>query len=128
MSELTPYLAVSDARAAIDWYVAALGAVVTYEPIVMPDGRIGHVELEVAGARFMMADAHPEIRSPAPTPGAGSPVTLHLTVDDVDAIAARCRAAGADLDRGPEDAPPVGRVAVLRDPFGHRWFLNQPLG
>ena len=46
---------------------------VTYEPIVMPDGRIGHVELEVAGARFMMADAHPEILSPAPTPGAGSP-------------------------------------------------------
>jgi uncharacterized glyoxalase superfamily protein PhnB len=52
MSELTPYLAVADARAAIDWYAAALGAVVTYEPIVMPDGRIGHVELEVAGARF----------------------------------------------------------------------------
>ena len=127
MSELTPYLAVADARAAIEWYAAALGAVVTYDPIEMPDGRIGHVELEVAGARFMMADAHPELHCPAPTPGAGSPVTLHLTVDDVDAVAARCRDSGADLDRGPEDSPPVGRVAVLRDPFGHRWFLNQPL-
>ena len=41
MSELTPYLAVADARAAIEWYAAALGAVVTYDPIEMPDGRIG---------------------------------------------------------------------------------------
>ena len=45
---------------------------VTYDPIEMPDGRIGHVELEVAGARFMMADAHPELQCPAPTPGAGA--------------------------------------------------------
>ena len=127
MSELTPYLAVADARAAIAWYADALGAVVTYDPIEMPDGRIGHVELEVDGARWMMSDAHPELMCPAPTLGAGSPVTLHLTVDDVDAVAVRCRDLGADLDRGPEDSLPAGRVAVLRDPFGHRWFLNQPL-
>ena len=101
MSELTPYLAVADARAAIDWYAAALGAVVTYDPIEMPDGRIGHVELEVAGARFMMADAHPEIQSPAPTPGAGSPVTLHLTVDDVDAVAAPAATPGPTSTAAP---------------------------
>ena len=125
--ELTPYLAVTDARAAIDWYAQVLGAVVTYEPIVMPDGRIGHVELDADGAHWMMADAHPEIRSPAPTPGEGSPVTLHLTVADVDAITERARAAGADVDREPGDNPGVGRIAVFRDPFGHRWMLNQPL-
>jgi uncharacterized glyoxalase superfamily protein PhnB len=50
-------------------------------------------------------------------------VTLHLQTDDVDALAQQAVAAGARLDRGPEDAG-VGRVAVLRDPFGHRWFLN----
>jgi uncharacterized glyoxalase superfamily protein PhnB len=61
-------------------------------------------------------------------PGAGSPVTLHLTVRDVDALIEAARAAGAVADRGPEDNPPIGRVAVLRDPFGHRWFLNQPSG
>ena len=127
MSELTPYLAVGDARAAIQWYADVLGAVVTVEPIVMPDGRIGHVELEIDGARLMMADAHPELQCPAPTIGAGSPVTLHLAVGDVDALVGRARDAGAEVDRGPEDSPPVGRVAVLRDPFGHRWFLNQPL-
>ena len=124
MSELTPYLAVSDARAAIEWYADVLGAVVTYEPIVMPDGRIGHAEMTVEGARFMLADAHPEIQAVAP--GAeGSPVTLHLTVADVDALCARITAAGVSLDRGPEDSAPAGRVAVFRDPFGHRWFLNQ---
>jgi uncharacterized glyoxalase superfamily protein PhnB len=127
MSELTPYLSVADARAASAWYVDHLGAVVTYEPIVMPDGRVGHTELAVDGARWMMADAHPEIRSPAPVAGEGTPVTLHLTVADVDAVVARVVSGGASLDRGPEDIP-IGRVAVFRDPFGHRWFLHQPVG
>ncbi len=124
MSVLTPYLAVRDARAAIAWYVDHLGAEVTYEPIVMPDGRIGHSELAVDGARWMLADEHPEIQVEAPTPGRGAAVTLHLTVADVDGLTGRAVAGGALLDRGPEDNP-VGRVAVLRDPFGHRWFLHQ---
>ncbi len=128
MSELTPYLAVADARAAIAWYADALGAVVSVDPIVMPDGRIGHVELDIAGARLMMADAHPEIQCPSPLIGEGSPVTLHLSVVDVDAMVGAARAVGALVDREPADNPGVGRVAVLRDPFGHRWFLNQPLG
>ncbi|MCW2756502.1 MAG: hypothetical protein JWO46_248, partial [Nocardioidaceae bacterium] len=110
-----------------DWYVANLGAAVTYEPIVMPDGRIGHVELSIDGAGWMMADEHPEIYVEAPAPGRGAAVTLHLTVDDVDALAERAVAGGAILDRGPEDNPNTGRVAVVRDPFGHRWFLNRPL-
>ncbi|HLN79053.1 MAG TPA: VOC family protein [Nocardioidaceae bacterium] len=126
MSELTPYLAVRDARAAIAWYVEHLGAQVTYEPIVMPDGRVGHVELTLDGARWMMSDEHPEIQVEAPVPGRGAAVTLHLTVDDVGDLVTRLVAGGASLDRGPE-LNPVGRVAVLRDPFGHRWFLNQPI-
>ena len=128
MSELTPYLAVGDARAAIEWYADVFGAVVTFDPIEMPDGRIGHVELDIDGASLMMADAHPELKCPAPVVGEGSPVTLHLTVADVDAVAAAAGTAGGLIDRGPEDNPPIGRVAVLRDPFGHRWFLNQPSG
>lgn len=128
MSELTPYLAVADARAAIEWYTDVFGAVVTYEPIVMPDGRIGHVELDLGGATVMMADAHPEIQSPAPAPGAGSPVTLHLRVPDVDRLVGAARAAGAEVDREPGDNPGIGRIAVFRDPFGHRWMLNQPVG
>jgi PhnB protein len=126
MSELTPYLCVSDARAAIEWYVDVLGAQVVYEPIQMPDGRIGHVELAVDGARWMMADEFEEAGVAGPDPTRGSAVTLHLTVADVDALAARVIASGTPMDRGPEDSGPAGRVAVFRDPFGHRWFLNQP--
>ncbi len=125
MGELTPYLAVSDARAALKWYVEHLGARVTYDPIEMPDGRIGHSELEVQGARWMMSDEHPEIQVEAPAPGRGASVTLHLEVDDVDGAVERAVAGGALLDRGPEEGP-VGRLAVIRDPFGHRWMLNQP--
>lgn len=125
MAELTPYLAVRDARAAIQWYTEHLGAEVVYDPIVMPDGRIGHVELAVDGARWMMADEHPEIHVEAPAADRGAPVTLHLAVDDVDGLVARVVAGGATLDRGPEDND-AGRVAVFRDPFGHRWFLNRP--
>ncbi len=54
MSELTPYLCVADARAAIDWYVDVLGATVTYEPVVMPDGRVGHVA-RCSGTRSVTA-------------------------------------------------------------------------
>ena len=128
MSELTPYICVADARAAIEWYVDVLGAEITYQPIEMPDGRIGHVELAVDGARWMMSDEFAEANVAPPEPGRGNAVSLHLTVADVDAVADRVVASGVTLDRGPEDSPPAGRVAVFRDPFGHRWFLNQPLG
>ena len=89
MSELTPYLCVADARAAVRWYVDALGAEVTYEPIEMPDGRIGHVELAIDGAGWMMSDEFSEMGVVAPDVNAGSSVSLHLMVDDVDALAAR---------------------------------------
>ena len=71
MSELTPYLCVGDARKAIEWYTDVLGAEVVYDPIEMPDGRIGHVELAVAGARWMMADEFPEAGVAAPDPRVG---------------------------------------------------------
>lgn len=127
MSELTPYICVSDARAAIAWYVDVLGAEVTYAPIEMPDGRIGHVELAVGGAGWMMSDEFAEAGVAPPDLGRGNAVSLHLRVDDVDAVCARVAESGTTIDRGPEDSPPAGRVAIFRDPFGHRWFLNQPL-
>ena len=126
MGELTPYICVSDARRAIEWYVDVLGAEVVYDPIVMDDGRVGHVELAVDGARWMMSEEFPEARVAVPDPGRGAAVSLHLTVADVDRVCERVVAAGTPLDRGPEDSPPAGRVAVFRDPFGHRWFLDQP--
>jgi len=124
MGEITPYMCVADTRAAMDWYGAVLGATVAVDPIVMDDGRVGHAELSFGGARVMLSDEFPEVDVAPPAAGRGSAVTLHLAVDDVDEAAGRVTAAGVTLDRGPEDTG-VGRVAVFRDPFGHRWFLNQ---
>lgn len=126
MGELTPYLCVAGADRALRWYVDVLGAEVVMEPILMPDGRIGHVELAVGGGRWMMSDEFETAGVAAPDPARGAAVSLHLEVPDVDALCERVVAAGVGLDRGPEDSPPAGRVAVFRDPFGHRWFLDTP--
>ncbi len=73
MGELTPYICVSDARRAIDWYVDVLGAEVVMEPIVMDDGTIGHVELAVGGGRWMMSDVFEGAGIARPTPRAAPP-------------------------------------------------------
>lgn len=122
---LTPYLCLPDTRAAIAWYTDALGATVLVEPMVMPDGRVGHAELEVHGARMMLSDEHPELGVEAPLAGRGAAVTLHLEVDDCDAAVTRAVSAGAQIDRRPGDTG-HGRIAVMVDPFGHRWMLNGP--
>jgi uncharacterized glyoxalase superfamily protein PhnB len=122
---ITPYLAVSGAEAAIEWYVRALGARPVGQPIVMPDGRIGHAELDIAGAPLMLSEQHPEIGVVAPAPGEGVAVTLHLAVTDVDVIIDRTVSAGATLERPAADYD-YGRNGVIRDPFGHRWMLSGP--
>jgi predicted enzyme related to lactoylglutathione lyase len=119
---ITPYLAVADARRALVWYAEAFGARVLGEPVEMPDGRVGHAELQFGGARLMLSDAYPEIGVVAPQPGTGAAVTLHIDVPDVDAVTARAVDAGAALERPPADSP-YGRTATLRDPFGHRWLV-----
>ena len=123
MSELTPYICVADARAAIRWYVDVLGAKVTSDPYVDDDGRVGHVELTLDGARWMMSDEYPEVNVAPPDPARGNAATLVLSVADVDALAASVVDAGVLPDRGPEDSE-RGRVVVFRDPFGHRWYVT----
>lgn len=123
MSPITPYLCVRDTQEALRWYAAALGAEPQGEPIMMDDGRTGHAEMTVAGARLFMADEFPEIGVAAPQPGAGSAVTLHLDVPDAAAATERAAARGASVERAPERKD-YGVVAVIRDPFGHRWMLN----
>lgn len=120
-----PYLAVSDARRAIDWYVEVFGAVVKGDPIVMPDGRIGHAELALAGGKMYLADEHPEIGVVAPASN-GASVSLVLDVADVDARAAAAVDHGGRLAKEVSEAY-GSRNATIVDPFGHRWMLQQPL-
>ncbi|HEV2087783.1 MAG TPA: VOC family protein [Cryptosporangiaceae bacterium] len=123
---LSPYIAVPDARRALDWYAEVFGATRRGEPHVMPDGRIGHAELRLGDAVLMLADGSEDVPFQPPTSRVFSH-TLHLQVDDVDATVRRAEDAGAEIERRPQSEP-YGRVAVLVDPFGHRWMLNKPPG
>lgn len=123
-SAVVPYLTVPDARAAIAWYVDALGAVEIGEPIVMDDGRIGHAELELAGGVLYLADEYPEIGLKAPSPQANS-VSLMLEVPDTDAALERARILGAQVQREPYENYGTRNAAII-DPSGHRWMLSGP--
>lgn len=124
---ITPYLCVHDARAAISWYRGAFGAHVSFEPIVMDDGRVGHVELTIGkDSSFMMSEEFDSAGVAAPDRARHNAVSLHVETTAVDVVVGQARAAGARIDREPEDTP-NGRIAVLHDPFGHRWMFNQPL-
>jgi uncharacterized glyoxalase superfamily protein PhnB len=118
---LTPYLCVEDGRAALAWYAEALGAQVG-EPWVADDGRIGHAELTVHGARVFLAESHPEFGVEPPDTRRGAAVTLALEVDDCAAVLERVRAAGGTVTREPE-AQPERVVATFLDPSGHRWMI-----
>jgi predicted enzyme related to lactoylglutathione lyase len=121
-STVTPYLAVAGAERALDWYAEVFGARLLGEPIVMPDGRIGHADFEIDGATFMLSEQYPEIGVVAPSPDEGVQISLHLTVDDVDAVVGRAATAGARVERDPANYE-YGRNGVIRDPFGHRWMI-----
>lgn len=123
-SAVVPYLTVPDARAAIAWYVDALGAVKIGEPIVMDDGRIGHAELELAGGVLYLADEYPEIGLKPPSPQANS-VSLMLEVPDTDAALERARILGAQVQREPYENYGTRNAAII-DPSGHRWMLSGP--
>jgi uncharacterized glyoxalase superfamily protein PhnB len=122
---LTPYIVVSDARRAMDWYIEVFGAQRRGELHVNPDGTIGHAEVGIGDAVLMFAEASslwPDVPVRAPVSPATFSHSLHLEVDDVDASTERARRSGASVEREPADQP-YGRGSVIVDPFGHRWRL-----
>jgi uncharacterized glyoxalase superfamily protein PhnB len=125
---LTPYIVVSDARRAMDWYVEVFGAQRRGELHVNADGTIGHAEVGIGDAVLMFAEASdlwPDVPVRAPDAPETFSHTLHLEVDDVDASTERARRSGASVEREPADQP-YGRGSVIVDPFGHRWMLLRP--
>lgn len=123
---LVPYLAVAGAADALDWYRDALGAIETTR-FVGDDGRIGHAEIVVGGARIMLADEYPEMDVIGPVARGGTSVTLHLQVVDVDHTFRLATDAGARAEREPSDQGHGSRQGTFVDPFGHRWMVSQPL-
>ncbi|MBH0239919.1 VOC family protein [Methylobrevis albus] len=119
---LSPHIVCEGAAAAIDWYVKVFGA---EELVRMPrsDGRIMHAALRLSASTLMLMDADPSCGAVSPKALGGSPVTLHLYVDDVDVVIADAVLAGARLLMPASDMFWGDRYGVVEDPFGHRWSL-----
>lgn len=120
---ITPYLSVKGAAAAIEFYEKAFGATEVFR-IMQPDGRVGHVELNIGGAKIYLADEFPEIGFRSPESLGGSPVDIHLDVPDVDESARRMVAAGGTVVHPVADKFYGDRSGQFRDPFGYTWTLS----
>jgi PhnB protein len=123
MGSLTPYLIVRGAARAIAFYQRAFGAREVFR-LTAPDGdRIGHAHLEVGDAAFMLADEWPDFGALSPTSIGGTPIRLHLGVEDADAVVRRAEEAGATVLRAVKDEFHGERSGMIADPFGHQWHI-----
>ena len=120
--QVTPYLCVDGAAAAIEFYEKAFGATERMR-MPSPGGKVGHAELELGESIIMLADEHPEMGVLSPKSIGGSPVTISVYVEDVDAVFDAAVAAGAIAVRAVEDQFYGDRSGQLEDPFGHRWSV-----
>ncbi|PXY37531.1 VOC family protein [Prauserella flavalba] len=118
---LTPYLAVPDASAALDFYVEVFGATRRAEPIVMPDGRVGHAEVAIGDSVLMLAEEFAEIGHTVAASGGAS---IRVEVPDVAEAIRRAVGLGAEQVGDVEDRG-HGLTGRIRDPFGQRWLLAQ---
>ncbi|MHC9295076.1 VOC family protein [Mycobacterium sp. LTG2003] len=126
---VSPHLVVDDAAAAIDFYVKAFDAT-ELGRVPGPGGKLIHAAVNINGSTVMLNDDFPEFsegKSSTPKALGGTPVTIHLTVTDVDAKFARAVEAGAQVVHPLEDQFWGDRYGVVRDPFGHQWSLGQPV-
>lgn len=120
---LTPYLCCRDAGAAIDFYKKAFGATELMR-MGAPGEKIGHADIQIGDSHLMLADEFPEMGFLSPQSVGGSPVMIHLYVEDADATTARAVAAGAKVVKPVEDQFYGDRGGQLDDPFGHKWYVS----
>jgi PhnB protein len=120
--QVTPYLCVDGAGAAIEFYREVLGATERAR-LAGPDGKVAHAELQLGDSLIMLADEYPELGIRSPKALGGSPVTISVYVEDVDAAFDRALQAGAKALRPVEDQFYGDRSGQLEDPFGHRWSV-----
>jgi len=122
MHSVTPHLICAGAAKAIDFYVKAFGATETAR-LPGPDGRLMHAAVKIGDSQVMLVDEMPEYGALSPKSLKGSPVTIHLYVDDVDAFVKRAVKAGAKVTMPVEDQFWGDRYGKLEDPFGHHWSV-----
>jgi PhnB protein len=118
----TPYLIVKGAAQAIEFYKKAFGATESLR-MAQPGGKVGHAEIRKGDSTIMLADEAPEVEARSPQTIGGSPVSILLYVEDVDAVFARAVAAGAVVQRPVADQFYGDRTGGVKDPFGHVWYI-----
>ncbi len=123
MRSVTPHLVCAGAADAIEFYKKAFGAV---EQTRLPgsQGRLMHAAIRIGDSTVMLADEMPEWGSLGPKSLKGSPVTIHLYVDDADAFVARAVKAGAKVTMPVDDMFWGDRYGKIEDPFGHHWSIG----
>jgi PhnB protein len=119
---VTPYLVISGAAAALEFYAKVFGAKELMR-VPGPDGKVGHAELQLGDSRIMLADEHPEMGFRGPKAYGGTPVSLAVYVENVDTVFDRAVSAGATVLRPVQDQFYGDRSGTLQDPFGHVWTL-----
>ena len=119
---ITPYLCIDGAEAAIGFYAKVFGAVERMR-LPAPDGRIAHAELAIGDGLIMVSDEFPDWGALAPGSIGGTPVTISVYVEDVDAVFATAIKAGATSRAPVKDQFYGDRGGQLTDPFGHRWMV-----
>jgi len=118
----TPYLTIKGAAAALDFYKRAFGAMEVMR-MATPEGKVGHAEIRIGDSAIMLSDEFPEMDARSPQLIGGSPVMIHLYVEDADTFVKRAVEAGAQLQRPVEDQFYGDRAGKLADPFGHIWWI-----
>jgi PhnB protein len=122
MHSVTPHLVCAGAAKAIEFYKRAFGAEECAR-LPGPDGRLMHAAVKIGDSHVMLVDEMPEWGALGPKSLKGSPVTIHLYVDDVDAVVARAVKAGAKVTMPVADQFWGDRYGKLEDPFGHHWSV-----
>lgn len=120
--QIIPYLCVAGAKEAIEFYKNVFNAVQVMG-MDDPDGKVAHAELLIGEAKVMICDEFPEMGGVTPLNLGGSPVTIHLYVEDVDSIVAKAVDAGAKLLHPVDDKFYGDRAGGIEDPFGHKWYI-----
>ncbi len=119
----TPYMIISGAARAIEFYKQAFGATEIMR-MAQPDGTIGHAEIQIGDSRIMLSDEAPEMGARSAQTLGGSAAGILLYVEDADAVVKRAVSAGAKLVRDLENAFYGDRTATIHDPFGNQWYIH----
>ena len=120
---VTPHLIINGAADAIEFYKKAFGATELFR-FPAPDGKIEHAEIKIGDSPIMLADEFAEMGYKGPQALGGSPVSLMIYLEDVDAVFNRAVEAGASVKEAVQDKFYGDRTGTLTDPFGHVWHVS----